>query len=169
MPGLYHDNQNRSRYCEITIDAVERILSRTGVDLYAPEDLDRLQNDTMQTLRVVHALQGRSESFEEFWTAHQGGPTEQALAAFWEALIDFYPKSESSAGPAPDSSELRRGIWKMAGFIGINPGPLTLRQLFWMIEGRCPEIGKTDTGGEDSLRDLARMIGAKGAEKTVRP
>ena len=28
-------------------------------------------------------------------------------------------------------------IWRLAGAVGVNPGPLTLRELMWMAEGRA--------------------------------
>lgn len=32
-----------------------------------------------------------------------------------------------------------RLIWQLAGFVGVNPGPLTLRELVWMARARAED------------------------------
>lgn len=66
----------------------------------------------------------------------------EAHAALVAALVDFFP-------PAPDKPKAEandddgdgetfgwRQLWQYAGYLGVDPRPLSLRELCWMMEGR---------------------------------
>ena len=52
---------------------------------------------------------------------------------------DHGSDSESERRDRPTAAELWRYVWELAGILGVEPGPLTLRELVWMYAARRRE------------------------------
>ena len=87
-----------------------------------------------QTQAALHGL--APDAFGELFT---GETINAARSALQDSLInDFFPERDPDVEPDPDPKPFDwwREIAAMAGRTGLDPGPLTLRELMWADEGR---------------------------------
>lgn len=113
----------------IDVAAIERVRERCGADLYrlAAGGLGGLLADPLALADVLDAIR-------------PGPPLAgDALAAaggdFVEGLARFFPEpsgERKAAGPV----DVERLVWRLAGAVGLDPRPFTLRELDLMADGR---------------------------------
>lgn len=98
----FKDTKGRIWTLEITVAAVKRVKSLTGVDLYAlPDDalkpLAKLMGDVVKFVDVLFVLSRDADgkpptSGEDFAEGLAGDALGDASDAFMESLIDFFPR-----------------------------------------------------------------------------
>jgi len=112
----FEDSQGRTWAVAINVAAARRVRSLLKIDLLAliadgMKPLGALLCDPMRLVDVLYVLCERQAkdagvTDEQFGEAMYGDALDQAIAAFFEALVDFFPK--------PDAREaLRRAFRKM--------------------------------------------------------
>lgn len=115
----------------LTIGDVRGILDQTGLDLLQidkPEVLGRVQADYVWIGRVASILGGGSELSGEALAA--------ARDRLWSMIVAFYPAADGTeTGARPEDFDPWREVYLAAGAVGVDPSPLTLRELYWMAEG----------------------------------
>lgn len=118
----------------LTLGVVRDIRDQTGVDILRVGELAvsrRLQTDMVWIGRAI---------------AIAGGPTDlsgdtigEAASAFFDRVVEFFPKAsvldESGDGGEGPKNNPWHAVFKMAGVAGLDPYPLSLRELWWAAEG----------------------------------
>lgn len=87
----YVDKSGRQRFVEIDLPSVERVLERTGVDLYSIDSVGQAASSVRDFLKVVHCISAPEEDYESWWKLHVGEVTDDCVTATMEALEYFYP------------------------------------------------------------------------------
>lgn len=142
----FKDKSGRLWEISITIGSALRVKGNCGVELMDAEDIDQAENfmlDPEMFRDVVFncLIDGQRNSREIFnWALSEGDLIFKAASAFLDELVEFFPLDEKKEktdepeikGPDLDTWDF---IWQTAGILGVNPLPLTLRQLVSMSEG----------------------------------
>lgn len=147
---VFRDNRGRLWTLAIDVAAVDRVRGVVGVDLIEAVTgtlLARLAADPSMVVDVLYAAcivqaDRRGVSDAAFGKAMTGkGRLAAAAAVLRDELLDFFPApcpGEAAEERAKDvtPAEVRELIWRAAGVLGLDPGPLTLRQLVAMSNCR---------------------------------
>jgi len=152
---VFRDSKGRLWTVAIDVAAVERVRGIVGVDLIDAVSgglLAKLAVDPALVANILYALcmdqadrRGVSDAaFGKLLVGKQA--LTDAAAALKDELLGFFPvprpgaaKRTDNKRPAPTSAEIREMIWQAAGKVGVDPGPLTLRELLEMAEARGAE------------------------------
>lgn len=117
----------------LTLGTVRAIRDQTGVDLLRIDDphvAAKVQIDSVWLGRAVAIAGGPAEL--------AGDAIEDAVGLLMARLIEFFPKP-SAVKADDDQTERKHDPWhavfKAAGVAGLDPMPLSLRELFWAAEG----------------------------------
>ncbi|HEX4123764.1 MAG TPA: hypothetical protein VHY37_03495 [Tepidisphaeraceae bacterium] len=138
---------------EIDTAAVNRVRAHLKVDLLdAPggELMSRIEEDIILLVDVLYVLCSKQAvaagvDYERFARSISGEAFSGARLAFAEELAEFFPDppapdqspGEEDADAKPlDAQAIDQLIDRLAGIVGVNPGPLTLRQLSRMAQAR---------------------------------
>lgn len=119
----------------LTLGAVRDIRDQTGVDILRVSDpavSRRLQTDMVWIGRAIAVAGGPSNL--------SGDLLADAAAAFFDRVVEFFPKASVLDEPGDsDGGRSKNNPWhavfKMAGVAGLDPYPLSLRELWWAAEG----------------------------------
>jgi hypothetical protein len=151
---VFRDNQGRIWTVAIDVAAVRRVRGVVGVDLFEAIHsnlLSRFGSDLALLTNVLYAvclpqadLRGMTD--EDFGAALTGkGILLAAAEALDGDILAFFPSPRPGAPkpkinrPVPTSAEIWEMIYQAAGKVGVDPGPLTLRELLEMAEARGAE------------------------------
>ena len=119
----------------LTLGVVRDIRDQTGVDILRMNDpavSRRLQTDMVWIGRAIAVAGGPSDL--------SGDALAGLAAAFFDCVVEFFPKAsvlddgDGEAGDAPKNNPWH-AVFKMAGVAGLDPYPLSLRELWWAAEG----------------------------------
>lgn len=117
----------------LTLGIVRDIREQTGVDILRvgePAVWARMQTDLVWQGRAI-AIAGGPHDLA-------GDALTDAVDAFFAAVVEFFPRAsaaDSDADPPDGSYSPWHAVFKMAGVTGLDPYPLTLRELWWAAEG----------------------------------
>lgn len=114
----------------LTIGDVRDILDQTGLDLlqiHKPEVVRVIQTDAVWIGQAVAVLGGNTEL--------KGDDLQNAFSQIWQMLVDFYPSGDGDDVEVPDDFDPWREVYQAAGAVGMDPSPLSLRELYWMANG----------------------------------
>lgn len=150
----FRDKDRRVWRLALTLGDVTRIRELTGVRVLARDAAETMGGKfgAVLWLLVEEQAQRVGVSRGSFLEAFQGDTTE-ATTAYFAALSAFLsPAPEKPAeAPAPGDSptvpdpDLEAYAYELAGSVGVDPRPLTLRQLKWMAAGRhAAEVDRID-------------------------
>ena len=141
----------------LDLAAAERMRDLAGIDPVTPGSgwLEKLNSGPEPLVDALYAvLQPVADRFGvddvRFAKLMQGpGVLKDAAEALNEAVEAFLPlreeteealkAAEEQEGGPPPAKPLPEGwrmVWEFAGYVGVPPGPLTLRELLWMTRGR---------------------------------
>jgi len=147
---VFRDNRGRLWTVAIDVAAVERVRGIVGVDLIEAVSgglMARFAADLALVVDVLYAVcldqaDRRGVSDAAFGKALIGKDRlANAASALRGELLDFFPSARDGANKdraakVPTADEIRGLIWRSAGVVGVDPGPLTLRQLLAMADAR---------------------------------
>ena len=129
----------------------------------ATDTIDRVANDPILLCDILWVLCEQQAKLagvtdEDFGSSLAGDSIETATRAFLDELVDFFPGArrlilKKAVGLAGERGGGRRGArkpgvrgadedalesaWRLAGIAGVDPSPLTLRELGLMADGRA--------------------------------
>jgi len=97
----FKDNQGREWTIAINVDVAKRVLDLTGISVVTltPETLDKMVSDAIKLVDVVYAIvkpqaDSRSVARSDFDASIGGASLDNAIDAFIEELISFFPKRQ---------------------------------------------------------------------------
>lgn len=139
----------------VDIAAAERMRDLAGVDLIAKGSTwaDQLTKQPEAVANAIYAAckpQADARGMDDirFGRMLRSGRCEvfkAASEALWESIGTFFPRAQDLPKARSDEPEQHprrdqptgwRLLWEMAGYVGIDPGPRTQRELTQMYVGR---------------------------------
>ncbi|MCA9072402.1 MAG: hypothetical protein KDA84_25935 [Planctomycetaceae bacterium] len=146
--AIFTDINGREWLVNITIGTMQRIKNRLAFDLLNLDEdsLHRLNVDPMLLCDVIW-MTVQEEAKEEnisataFARSLAGDVFDVCAEALVNALIEFFPKPETSGGKSPGNPEqppVDRWdiVWELAGIVGTDPQGMTFRQLSNMADAQ---------------------------------
>ena len=150
----FTDNTGRTWTLSVTVGTIKRVRALCGVDLAniitmesgkTPNVglLERLASDPVLLVDVLFAVckpeaDAKGITDEEFGRAMAGDAIELAATALLDEIIDFFPEAKRKVfRKILDASRRFEARSKqLAGIAGVNPDPLTLRELAALADAR---------------------------------
>lgn len=169
------DNRGRAWSVDLTVDGLLRIREYLGIELMdVLQDADvRMQVNVLYCICLPQALTmkrpwyRRRRSPDVDFGRSLRGVLPEATAALVQAIDNFLPPPKESEAPVPSTKPLGRLCWeaiyRCAGIVGIDPGPLTLRELAAMAEAR------TLADWEHTSSLLAHMLNVRAGKVVSSP
>jgi hypothetical protein len=145
------DRKGREWCFALNLGIAERLLRELEFDLIDPESgwAERLDADAELLVDVMYIIAepqcdryGVTPKRFAKLLRHRFA---EAHGAFVEAIKEFFPEFKEDA-PDPDGDGEGFGwrqVYEYAGYVGVDPRPLTLRALCWMVQGRLELEGRT--------------------------
>lgn len=138
----FKDSNGRTWILAVTIAGVERVEALTGICLIDSkgDPMHRLADDAVLLTDTLYALckdeaTAAGIGREQFELGFNGAALREAFKALTADLLNFFPEpTENEAGS--HARNPWQVVYQLAGVAGVNPGPMTLRELGWMSEGR---------------------------------
>ena len=156
----FTDAKGRSWEIELNIRQMKRVRDILGVDLVnviqtrsdgsiATDTIDRVANDPILLCDILWVLCEQQAKLagvtdDDFGSSLAGDSIETATRAFLDELVDFFPgarrggrRGARKPGVRGADEDALESAWRLAGIAGVDPGPLTLRELGLMADGRA--------------------------------
>jgi hypothetical protein len=144
----YDDDKGRRWVLRIDVAAARRIATFAGIDLVAdPPDkwLAMLRDDPVAQAETFYAIVWPTcgaAAAADVLAGFRGDALRDIASTVLDAVTDFFPppppdgakprSEDDDDGPAESGWPV---VYRLAGMCGVDPGPLTLRELVWMVEG----------------------------------